>query len=249
MGITLTAASKVVLMEPTMDPALEAQAAGRIHRLGQLKEVLIKRFAFKGTVEEAIVDLHAAQKAGQVSVRELQDCGGARSVTRNASVAVVPGPVLAIFRAHGVAEPHRCVSPSVSTVKLKQTKETRHDIVTGSTEHVWEWFIVENSVCADCGASVEGKGKCVFRGLASEKSSKERDLLRCETRLGKIAEMRRWLQTSEYRSGRRQLTMKQQQLLGKEQRIRAKLAKLQAQEDQHGVGWHRHLVKPQLFFH
>ena len=72
VGITLTAASKVILMEPTMDPALEAQAAGRIHRLGQTNEVLIRRFAFKGTVEEAIVDLHAAQKDGKVTARELQ---------------------------------------------------------------------------------------------------------------------------------------------------------------------------------
>ena len=32
--------------------------AGRIHRLGQTKEVLIKRFAFRNTIEHAIVDLH-----------------------------------------------------------------------------------------------------------------------------------------------------------------------------------------------
>eukprot|EP00966_Prymnesium_polylepis_P074252 1723217-Prymnesium_polylepis.1 len=31
-------------MEPALDPAQEAQAAGRIHRLGQTKEILIKRF-------------------------------------------------------------------------------------------------------------------------------------------------------------------------------------------------------------
>ena len=31
-GITLTAASRVYLMEPALDPAVEMQAAGRIHR-------------------------------------------------------------------------------------------------------------------------------------------------------------------------------------------------------------------------
>ena len=58
VGVTLTAANRVYLMEPSPDPATELQAAGRIHRLGQTKEVLIKRFAFRNTIEHAIVDLH-----------------------------------------------------------------------------------------------------------------------------------------------------------------------------------------------
>ena len=63
VGVTLTAANRVFLMEPSPDPATELQAAGRIHRLGQTKEVLIKRFAFRNTIEHAIVDLHEEIKA------------------------------------------------------------------------------------------------------------------------------------------------------------------------------------------
>ena len=63
VGITLTAANRVFLLEPSPDPATELQAAGRIHRLGQTKEVLIKRFAFRNTIEHAIVDLHEEIKA------------------------------------------------------------------------------------------------------------------------------------------------------------------------------------------
>ena len=63
VGVTLTAANRVYLMEPSADPATELQAAGRIHRLGQTKEVLIKRFAFRNTIEHAIVDLHEEIKA------------------------------------------------------------------------------------------------------------------------------------------------------------------------------------------
>jgi len=33
-GLTLTEADTVILMEPSLSPTLEAQAAGRVHRLG-----------------------------------------------------------------------------------------------------------------------------------------------------------------------------------------------------------------------
>ena len=72
MGITLTAANKVYLMEPALDPATEAQAAGRIHRLGQTREVLIKRFCFRETVEEAVCELHAKIKSGEGAARRLR---------------------------------------------------------------------------------------------------------------------------------------------------------------------------------
>jgi SNF2 family DNA or RNA helicase len=67
-GITLTAATRVYLMEPFIDPAHEVQAAGRIHRLGQLKEVLVKRFCFRKSFDEAVCDLHRKIKKGEVSV-------------------------------------------------------------------------------------------------------------------------------------------------------------------------------------
>lgn len=63
-GVTLTAATRVYLMEPCINPALEVQAAGRVHRLGQLRGVLIKRYAMKDTFEENIVNLHLDIRAG-----------------------------------------------------------------------------------------------------------------------------------------------------------------------------------------
>mmetsp|Transcript_85151 Transcript_85151/g.170097 ORF Transcript_85151/g.170097 Transcript_85151/m.170097 type:complete len:98 (+) Transcript_85151:255-548(+) len=55
-------------MEPSLDPSQELQAAGRIHRLGQSKEILIKRFAFKDTVETALLALHEAIRAGDIKI-------------------------------------------------------------------------------------------------------------------------------------------------------------------------------------
>ena len=58
VGVTLTAATRVYLMEPSIDPAAEVQCAGRIHRLGQTKDVLFTRFCFRNTIDEATVKLH-----------------------------------------------------------------------------------------------------------------------------------------------------------------------------------------------
>jgi SNF2 family DNA or RNA helicase len=41
---------------------MEVQAAGRIHRLGQDKDVLIKRFAFRDSLEANICALHDEMK-------------------------------------------------------------------------------------------------------------------------------------------------------------------------------------------
>ena len=68
VGITLTAANRVYLFEPALDPAAEVQMAGRIHRLGQTKDVLIKRFLFRNTIEQRIDELHAEMRAGRIAV-------------------------------------------------------------------------------------------------------------------------------------------------------------------------------------
>ena len=69
-GITLTAATRVYLMEPCIDPAHEQQAAGRIHRLGQLKDVMCKRFCLRDTYEEQVVELHTQLKSGKASLTD-----------------------------------------------------------------------------------------------------------------------------------------------------------------------------------
>jgi len=47
----------VVLFDPWWNPAVEAQAADRIHRIGQTKPATIYKFISRGTVEEKILRL------------------------------------------------------------------------------------------------------------------------------------------------------------------------------------------------
>jgi SNF2 family DNA or RNA helicase len=70
VGITLHSASRVYLMEPSLDPAAEVQAAGRIHRLGQTKAVQVKKLVFRDCIESNIVNLHKEIAAGRISISE-----------------------------------------------------------------------------------------------------------------------------------------------------------------------------------
>ena len=85
VGMTLTSANRVYLFEPAFNPAAEVQAAGRIHRLGQTKDVLITRFVYRDSIEENIVKLHEAINAGSVKLSDgMVPPTGARILTRGA---------------------------------------------------------------------------------------------------------------------------------------------------------------------
>lgn len=57
LGLNLTTASRVFVMEPQFNPAAEAQAVDRVHRLGQKREVTITRFIMEGSFEEKMLAL------------------------------------------------------------------------------------------------------------------------------------------------------------------------------------------------
>jgi|GEM_PF-514435 len=56
-GLNLTAASYVVLFDPWWNPAVEAQAIDRTHRIGQTRPVMAYRLVAADTIEEKILEL------------------------------------------------------------------------------------------------------------------------------------------------------------------------------------------------
>lgn len=56
-GLNLTAADYVFILDPWWNPATEAQAVDRAHRIGQDKPVVAYRMIAKGTIEEKIMEL------------------------------------------------------------------------------------------------------------------------------------------------------------------------------------------------
>jgi superfamily II DNA or RNA helicase len=62
LGLNLTAADYVFILDPWWNPAIEAQAIDRAHRIGQDRTVFTYKFITKNTVEEKILALQRTKK-------------------------------------------------------------------------------------------------------------------------------------------------------------------------------------------
>jgi SNF2 family DNA or RNA helicase len=80
VGLTLTAADHVFLMDSWWNPAVEEQAADRAHRIGQENPVLVSRLIAKNTVEEKILLLQ--KKKSSLSNQLLEGSAQSASLTR-----------------------------------------------------------------------------------------------------------------------------------------------------------------------
>ncbi|KAI3318737.1 hypothetical protein HD806DRAFT_548879 [Xylariaceae sp. AK1471] len=57
VGLDLTAASRVHLLEPQWNPAIEEQALSRVHRMGQRRPVVTMRYVMKNSIEESVASV------------------------------------------------------------------------------------------------------------------------------------------------------------------------------------------------
>jgi superfamily II DNA or RNA helicase len=69
-GLNLTAADVVVHFDPWWNPAAEAQATDRAHRIGQTRPVTVYRLIGKGTVEEKVLEMQARKREIAMAVDE-----------------------------------------------------------------------------------------------------------------------------------------------------------------------------------
>ncbi|KAH7020950.1 SNF2 family N-terminal domain-containing protein [Microdochium trichocladiopsis] len=63
LGLNLTAASRVVILEPFWNPFVEEQAIDRVHRLTQKVDVIVYKLTVEDTVEERILELQEKKRA------------------------------------------------------------------------------------------------------------------------------------------------------------------------------------------
>lgn len=57
LGLNLTEANHVYILDPWWSPSIEAQAIDRVHRIGQTRPVTVTRFVIKNSIEERILEL------------------------------------------------------------------------------------------------------------------------------------------------------------------------------------------------
>jgi SNF2 family DNA or RNA helicase len=62
VGLNLTAADYVFILDPWWNPAVEAQAVDRAHRIGQVRQVFAYRLIARDTVEEKILQLQQSKR-------------------------------------------------------------------------------------------------------------------------------------------------------------------------------------------
>jgi SNF2 family DNA or RNA helicase len=78
VGLNLTAADYVFILDPWWNPAVEAQAVDRAHRIGQTKRVFVYRLLCRDTVEEKVAALQETKKGLAESI-----IGGSQSLVRD----------------------------------------------------------------------------------------------------------------------------------------------------------------------
>jgi superfamily II DNA or RNA helicase len=77
-GLNLTGADTVVHYDPWWNPAVEAQATDRAHRIGQLKTVTSYKLIAAGTVEEKVLGLQEQKRALLADVFEASEAAAAK---------------------------------------------------------------------------------------------------------------------------------------------------------------------------
>ena len=77
-GLNLTEADYCILLDPWWNPATEAQAVDRVHRIGQTRNVMVYRLVAKDTIEEKVMALKARKAELFSSVLDDGDFASAR---------------------------------------------------------------------------------------------------------------------------------------------------------------------------
>jgi superfamily II DNA or RNA helicase len=86
-GLNLTAADYVIHLDPWWNPAVEAQATDRAHRIGQQRPVTVYRLVTRDSIEERIVELHQEKRA--IAEALLDGGEGTRSLTGEELLALL----------------------------------------------------------------------------------------------------------------------------------------------------------------
>lgn len=98
VGLNLTAADTVIHYDPWWNPAVEAQATARAHRIGQEKPVFVTKLVSRGTLEERMMGL--LDRKRELAAALLQGEGHALSGLTMADVESLLAPITSLQETH-----------------------------------------------------------------------------------------------------------------------------------------------------
>lgn len=84
LGLNLTAADRVVILEPFWNPFVEEQAIDRVHRLNQTRDVKVYKLTVRDTVESRILELQARKR--ELAQQTVEQGGSGVNATTNLTV-------------------------------------------------------------------------------------------------------------------------------------------------------------------
>ena len=91
VGLNLTAADTVILYDPWWNPAVEAQAIDRAHRIGQEKPVFVYKLIAEGTIEDRMLALQERKRGLAQGV--LDEAAAGRSAFGEADLQALLAPL------------------------------------------------------------------------------------------------------------------------------------------------------------
>jgi hypothetical protein len=100
-GLNLTAADTVIHYDPWWNPAVEAQATDRAHRIGQDKPVFVYKLIAEGTVEERIMELQKKKKDLYNIISKAGEASLDFSIAELDALLAPPGRLSCGFRNNG----------------------------------------------------------------------------------------------------------------------------------------------------
>lgn len=103
-GLNLTAANHIFLVDPPLNHALELQAVGRCHRIGQGRAVVLRKFVAAGTVEEVMAEAAAARGGHAAPAGAASGAAPRRAAVRGAGRGASLLDHSALLRHFGIAE-------------------------------------------------------------------------------------------------------------------------------------------------
>lgn len=116
VGINLTVANHVFLMDPWWNTAVEKQAIDRVHRIGQKKAIFVTRFFVKQTVEQRILAIQEGKD--KVADRALSNRRGDAPPRAGLSFAELRQLFTSSFNNNADTDPNQAAQPNFVVNRL-----------------------------------------------------------------------------------------------------------------------------------